>query len=182
MNSKEELTFCEVDRDFAELDKIRELYERSFPDDERIPFVRLLNCLNGERIMEAVCLDGELIGMTFVFLSGDLVYLAYLCVEEDKRDHGFGSRILRRLYDAYPSKRFIIDIEETRPEDENYDEELKRRAFYLRNGFESTGIYYYIYNVDYELLSYGGQVSREEWHALILKHWGPRARKAIYRE
>jgi len=182
LNIQEELRFRKIGRGDAERNRIRELYERSFPKDERIPFVRLLRFLNEERIMEAVYCDGELIGMTYVFLDEDIIYLAYLCVREDWRDQGLGTRILKHLYDAYPERRFIIDIEETRKEDENYEEELKRRSFYLRNGFESTGIFYRFYNVDYELLSSGGALNRQEWQALLAKHWGVRAKRALYRD
>ena len=176
------MKFRRVERGCAELNKIRELYERSFPEDERIPFVRLLSFLDDERIMEAVCLNKELIGMTYIFLDADLVYLAYLCVKEDRQDQGLGTRILKHLYELYPGKRFIIDIEETRKEDENYEEERTRRSFYLRNGFESTGIFYNFFNVDYELLSYGGSLSQKEWQGLLVKHWGVRAKRAVYRE
>ena len=66
-------------------------------------------------------------------------------------------------------------------EDENYDDEVRRRDFYIRNGYQSTGVFYHFYDVDYELLSYGGEVSRQMWIDMTLKIWGPRAKGARYR-
>ena len=84
--------------------------------------------------MEAVYLGDRLCGMTFVFLMNDLVYLSYICVSEAERGRRIGSRILHHLYETYPDRRFIVDIEEVKQEDENYEEEVKRRSFYIRFG------------------------------------------------
>lgn len=169
-----------VDRKYRDLKKIRKLYNGSFPDDERIPFDFLINTLSSERIMYAVYDDDRLIGMYFLFLDEDLIYLSYICVEEKERGKGYGSAILNHISENRDGKRIVLDIEEVK-NDEHHKETKKRKDFYLHNGYKETGVFYFIYGVDYELLSYGGNVSKDEWHSLILKHWGERADTAVYR-
>ncbi len=165
-------------RDYRE---IQRLYNASFPDDERIPFSRLLKEKNENRQMTAWYEDERLIGMSYVFIHQTAAYLGYLTVEESLRSRGYGSQILAGLLDIYKTRKIIIDIETVDPDASNYEERRKRRDFYLRNGFVRTGCGYYFYNVNYELLSAHGIVQAEEFRELILQHWGPIAEQAIFK-
>ncbi len=166
---------------FSGLEELKTLYDSSFPDDERIPFRHLLNTLDDDRIMMAYYDNAILAGMSFVFLNDDLVYLSYICVAPELRDQGYGSRIIQQFIDQYPDKSFILDIEEVKPDTPGWQMRQKRKNFYLRNGFKESGIFYHIYNVDYELLTCNGPVTQKQWHALIRKHWGKIADTAVYR-
>ena len=174
------MRYEQIYKDHPDLNLIEELYDISFPEDERIPFHILKRTLSDERLMYAIYED-TLIGMFFLFIDEDLVYLSYLCVDERRRGKGYGSAILKHITKMYEDKRIVLDIEEVKTDSENYNERKKRKDFYLHNGYQSTGIFYHIYDVDYELLSRGGTVTKEQWHHLIRKHWGPRADTAIYR-
>ncbi len=122
----------------------------------------------------------ELIGLSYLFYHADLVYLSYICVEERLRDHGYGSKILEDIKEMYADKRIVLDIEEV--QGERIEEKKKRKDFYLKNGFGSSGIFYHIYHVDYEILKWNGEVKQEEWHALIRRHWGRFAENAVFKE
>ena len=163
-----------------DLKEMRRLYDASFLDDERIPFSRLLRELSDERRMFAYYDGEELIGLSYLFYHEDLVYLSYICVEEKLRDHGYGSMILQDIKEMCFNRRIALDIEEVKGE--NIEEKKKRKEFYLRNGFSSSGIFYHIYHVDYEILKWNGDVKKEEWHALIRRHWGRFAESAVYKE
>ena len=128
---------------------------------------------------EVLC-NEELVGMYYLFLNEDLVYLSYICVREEDKGKSYGTKILQHIHEDYSDYRFVVDIEEVKENDDNYEEERRRRAFYLKNGYESTGVFYRIFGVDYELLSYNGKVSKEDWHALILNNWGRVAGRARY--
>lgn len=170
----------QIDKNYKDIKEIRRLYNSSFPDDERIPFKRLINNLDTDRVMYAYY-DDQLIGMSFLFLYNDLAYLSYICVEEDLRDKGYGSKILNKVKDDFKDYRIVLDIEEVVKNSENYEERKRRKDFYLKNGFESANIFYHIYHVDYEILHYGKDVNRDDWHSIIKKHWGKFADTATYR-
>ena len=101
-----------------------------------------------------------------------IAYVGYLAVEEELRNRGYGSEILKAVCFMYALHRVVVDIEIVDENAENYEERLHRRDFYLRNGFQRTGIGYYIFNVDYELLSAHGTVTKQEFRDLISAHWG----------
>lgn len=170
-----------IDDLFESLKEIERLYDVSFPDDERIPFEKLMSTRSADRIMHAYYDSDTLVGMTFLFFDGDLIYLSYIAVEEKLRDRGYGSKILAMIREMYADYRIVLDIEEVIKDSSNYSERKRRKDFYLRNGYSETGIYYYIYGVDYELLSCNGMVTRKEWHNLIRKHWGKFADTAVYK-
>lgn len=170
----------QIDKNYKDIKEIRRLYNSSFPNDERIPFKRLINNLDTDRVMYAYY-DDQLIGMSFLFLYNDLAYLSYICVEEDLRDKGYGSKILNKVKDDFKDYRIVLDIEEVVKNSENYEERKRRKDFYLKNGFESANIFYHIYHVDYEILHYGKDVNRDDWHSIIKKHWGKFADTITYR-
>lgn len=159
----------------------RRLYNASFPDDERIPWPILTARLDEQRRMYVHFDDGTFIGLSYVFIYRDIAYLGYLAVEEHLRFRGYGSQILQALRKELSDFRFVIDIEVVLKEAGNYEERKKRREFYLRNGFVSTGAGYYFYHVDYELLCAGGMVTADEFRNLIIEHWGPRAEHAVFK-
>ena len=171
----------QIDKNYKDIKEINRLYDASFPDDERIPFKRLINNLDTDKVMYVYYDNDLLVGMTFLYLYNDLAYLSYICVEENLRDKGYGSKILEKVIDDFKDYRIVLDIEEVVSESDNYKERKRRKDFYLKNGFESANIFYHIYHVDYEILHYGKDVNKDDWHSIIRKHWGIFAESATYR-
>lgn len=168
-------------KNFKDLKEIRRLYDESFPRDERIDFDRLIIMLDDERRMYVYLEEEKIIGMAYFFLFADIAYLGYICVEEDLRNKGYGTAIISRIKEEYQGYRIGIDIEEVNKGSSNFEERQRRKDFYLRNDFVSTGIFYSFFFVDYEILSYGGLISKKEWQDLVNKHWGKVAKTARYR-
>ena len=179
MNSK--LEFRIIDRGSHDLADIQRLYERSFPENERIPFHILLKQKRSQALFFSVYECEKLVGLYHIFLGDEVNYLSYICVDHVFQDQGAGTAILKHIHDTYADKPIVVDIEEVNPDDDNYIEEVRRRLFYEKNGYTSTGIFYHFFDVDYELLSYGGIVSRQMWIDLTLKIWGQRAKGARYK-
>lgn len=67
---------------------------------------------------------------------------------------------------------FFLAIESLDPADDNYDERVKRRDFYLRGGLLPMGMNVQEGSVVYELLGCGGKVAAEEYSALIAEYLG----------
>lgn len=170
-----------VDRSYKELKEIVRLYNSSFPKNERIDFERLIRMLGDDRHMYVYLEDEKIIGMAYFFIFEDIAYLGYICVEEELRNSGYGTAILNRIKEEYQGYRIGIDIEEVKQNSSNSEERVRRRDFYIRNGFVSTDIFYNFFFVDYEILSCGGLIRKEEWQNLVKKHWGRIAKTAKYR-
>ena len=165
-----------------DLKEIHSLYDRNFPRNERMSFKRLMKGIGSDRIMHAYYDGDTLVGMAYVFLNDDLIYLGYLVTEENLRNKGYGSHILHALSDTYQNQRIVLDLEQLDENADNNEERERRRNFYLRNGFVSTGVWYRFFHVSYELLCMHGKVTGDDYRNLILKHWGPIAKKAVFQD
>ncbi len=169
-----------VDASLKDFNEIHALYDRCFPDDERIPFNHLVDTISIDRPFYAVYDDEQLVGLVSIFLIDDLVYLSYLAVEERFRNKGIGSAIVNMVARDYPDTCIYIDIEMLDEKADNAIERTRRRDFYIRLGFVETGIFYRFYDVDYEILSIHGIVKKENLQRLLQKHWGHYASMARY--
>jgi len=144
----------------------RKLYNRSFPDDERVPFKRLSKEFDESHVFLCWYEENEPAGITYTFHFNNMIYLGYLAVMEEKRDCGMGSSILQSLLSHYSDYVVSIDIEAG-----DGEEQVRRKQFYLRNGFTDTGIRCLFYNVDYELLGANGTFDEDDYLAMVKAHW-----------
>ena len=165
-------------KEHKDVEEVRKFYDYSFPDDERMPYDRLLSMVDDNHVMYAWYDEEKLVGMTFTFVFDQLAYLSYICIQKEEQNHGYGSKILNAIENMY--SRIVVDIEQIKTE--QAEEQIRRKQFYLRNSFHETGVFYFIYNVDYELLSTGESVTGDEWNALIHAFWGKFADTAVITE
>lgn len=129
--------------------KVKKLYFKSFPRNERFPFGILKYCSKGKNVLFNIALDKEeMVGLAYLVDCKDFVYLMYLAVDEGKRGCGYGSKILKDLTSKYGN--VILSIE--RPQNNVNDEKLRRKNFYLKNGFYETNKFILDNKVEYEIL------------------------------
>lgn len=127
-------------------DRIEELYLESFPEDERFPFWILEECSkeNNSDLL-AIVDNGVFVGMSYIVNCNDAYYLMYLAVEPNLRNKNYGSHILMDLEEKYKTLFLSID-------DPINELNIRRKNFYLRNGFYDTNKYYEDTGVNYEVL------------------------------
>ena len=126
--------------------KIEKLYLESFPEEERFPFWILDECSKEDKSDLLAVLDNDrFIGMCYLVNCNNAYYLMYLAVEPELRNQNYGSRILADLKEKY--KTLFLSVDE--PIDEL---SIRRKNFYLRNGFYDTNKYYEDTGVNYEVL------------------------------
>ena len=122
--------------------KIRQLYERAFPEDEQIPWDDLMRLVGEMPLDFTAYYDGEaFIGFTIVYPRKSFNWFWYFAVREELRGKGYGQRILSQLLDNYKDLPFVLDMESTTQVCDNLAERRKRQAFYLRNGFRDMNVY-----------------------------------------
>jgi len=150
-------------------DKVKEIYERSFPPEEEIPLPELLKSAQLDQVSFLAWIDpslsvgedgaGNVVAMTFSFAFPDLFYLGFLAVDGRTRSAGYGSRILtpfRARYGAAPQLRAIEPVVR---EAGNYQQRLRRLKFYERNGFTVTNMLTHEADQTYRVLARDGIVS-----------------------
>lgn len=85
--------------------------------------------------------DNAIVGFFIVRKYKNIRYLAYFAVSQDKRSAGIGSQALKFLMERYPYAQIVTEFETPDDSCDNNAMRLRRRDFYLRNGFYETGWY-----------------------------------------
>ena len=113
--------------------------------------------------------EEKLIGFTILCIHHQIVSILYLAVKEEYRNLGYGSMILEDLSKEYVSNRIMLDIEQIK-ECKNKEQRIKRKQFYLRNGFQETKVCYTWQKEDYIILCKNGMIGDKEfwsfWNSL----------------
>ena len=153
--------------------KLRNLYQSAFPDNERAPFL-MLWAKSGRKNVDfwAIYADEIFSGLLYIVHDGNLSYIFYLAVSSELRGQGIGSRILQALCKLYKENRICLAIEELDEHSPNYAERVKRKHFYMKNGFEELHHKVIEGTVIFELLGVGGDVLAHEYENLMHRYIG----------
>ena len=158
--------------------KVKRLYKKAFPAIERRPFFMLK-----QKDKLLVLDDGEVSGFFSLASWEDILYVEYYAVSKERRGRKYGSKGLEELKKLYPDRRIFLEIERLDPAAKNAVQRKRRKAFYLRNGFESSGIFVNVKGCDYELLCLNGKLTYEEYQKVLEASMGERLyKKANVRE
>ena len=92
---------------------------------------------------EILCIDvgAEPVGFMAIRRYGNLIYLAYFAVRADLRSEGIGGKALRELIRRNPEKQVVVEYEAPESSGDVRSMKVRRKQFYLRNGFYETGWY-----------------------------------------
>ncbi len=151
--------------------RIKKLYIDSFPVDERMEFEDLYGeSPLGERKLLGIYHEGELAGFMALYNFEDWIYLLYFAIDPSLRGKGIGGQALAELNEMRGDKTITLDIERV-PEGIS-DNRLRRRDFYLKRGYRSSGYFSHLFGVDYEYLILGPAREPKDYLALCNSLWG----------
>ena len=147
----------------ADLAKVLSLYERSFPENERSPLDPMIEDQTGSAEVLSVHQNDAFCGFVCILKCDDLVHIIYFAVEEAMRGQGTGSNILKLVQQSYPGMRIIVDIEQPKEYADHNAQRIRRKAFYLRCGYQENDFEYNWRETDYTVLSCGGSITHDEF-------------------
>lgn len=158
------LTEKEITNNFDDYKKFKHLYFAAFPKNEREPVKYLLKHDTESSLI--ACYDRKTFcGFYSTLTFGDITHILFLAIVDELRNHGYGSAVLDLISDRYNSNRIILDIESDIPDAPNYEQRVRRKAFYEKNGYVESGIEYDWRGVSYKILIKNGSISEEELDA-----------------
>lgn len=135
---------------------MKHLYKRMFPIEERIPFWLLWDShKKGRSKLYIIKKAGVLAGFVNLVSFEDAWMCMYLAIDPACQGAGLGSQLIQLLLRKLGNTCFFLSIERIERKAENYEQRIKRKAFYLRNGMKETGCFYIEAMQEYELLSNG---------------------------
>jgi len=158
---------------FKDFRAVANIYTSAFPPSGQAPMWFLLHRAKKTHIKFNAYYDGErVIGLAYFVVYARACYVVRLAVDTECQSKGYGSQLLDSIKAAYPNNRIILAIEMEDENADNNEQRKKRRQFYLRNGFVSTGISSELKGVTYDLLVCNGECTPAEFFVLYKKFLG----------
>lgn len=122
--------------------EIKEIYMASFPKEERMPFALMIMMSYLWNTQFLSFYDKEtLCGLVYMATLGRQTFIMFFAVDAKLRSKGYGSSILNEIQSLYPQNKIIVSIEPCNESAENIEQRLKRKKFYIRNGYQETGYF-----------------------------------------
>lgn len=143
----------QINKDFVDLPSVEALAREAFPPEEYLSPAKLVEMAEQRQVDFWGLYDGNtFIGFMVISIYSDLCYLFFLAVEPSVRSCGYGSQALDLIGDLYPNKQQVVDFEMVDASALNNAQRISRKAFYVRNGYKTTGKFISYLGVDYEIL------------------------------
>ena len=157
------LKVYKVSKKFEDFQKIKLLYKSSFPRQEQTPINMLLRrAKKGKAIFNAYYDEDIFAGFAYIATYNDITFVWYLAVDGVHRSKGYGAQILNHIKALHPKNRIALTIEALDENAKNNAERIKRKDFYIKNSYMSTGILIRLFGMRYEVLTYGGTCTAQE--------------------
>ncbi len=122
--------------------EVKDIYVSSFPKEDRMPFALMLMMSylwNTEFL--AFYNDKLLCGFVYMATIGKQSYVMFFAVKENLHAKGYGSYILEIIQSMHLNNKIIISIEPCDESTEDYEQRVRRKNFYLKNGYLETGYF-----------------------------------------
>ena len=153
--------------------KVIELYKEAFPGVQRVPSCILRYIMRKGKTGFCVLYDHDSwIGLIYVTEYKDIVFVHFFAISESRRSEGYGSEVMESLKEIYSGNRIVLNIEELDAQEENYQQRVKRKAFYGKNGFSSSGYIVKEPGERLEMMIFGGKIAKEEIKAMYKSLFG----------
>ena len=154
--------------------RIYKLYRGAFPREERKPFSAILSIHRSGRGDVWYCTAGGSFAGFASTVTGDrLVLVDYLAVDSRRRDGGIGSGILGALKKQYADKHLFLEIESVWEDVPDREARLRRKAFYIRNGFTPMKLMIWLFGVKMEVLGVDCKMDFNEYLRFYTERLSP---------
>ena len=130
---------------------IKELNEQAFPDNERVSIDGLFD-FGSDGSMDILGIYGSSFTGFFVIRKfKQIAYIAYFAICPEMRCKGNGSHALKLLKEYYHDRQIVVDFEALDEHHKDNQQRIRRRDFYLRNGFNETGWFQFYMDTEFEI-------------------------------
>ena len=147
---------------------IKRLYFEAFPKKERMPFPMMVAMSKLWNTQFLSFYDGDTpCGFVYLALNRKIVFIMFLAVDKNLRSKGYGSAILGEIAKKYPDKKIVISIEPCDEASADIELRKRRKAFYIRNGYEETGYMVKLSGVVQEIIITQGTFNKQEFRSFF---------------
>lgn len=148
--------------------QINALAREAFPPEEYLAPAKLVEMAEDAHFDFLALIDQErFVGFMAVLTHERMAYLFFLAIDPANRSMGYGTSAIETLRARYPDKEHTVDFEMPDEASANNAQRIKRRSFYLRNGYHETGLYLTYFGVDYEVFSTNEAFEPEDFKEMM---------------
>ncbi len=143
--------------------KVESLYKEAFPKNERAPLWFLRRKAKQSNVaFNSLYHNESWIGLLYTVEYRDILLVIYLAIDASYRSGGYGTKVLTALREDHPDKRIVLNVEQIDEQADNNVLRVKRKRFYEKNGYTSTGIIVEELGQPFEMLILGDFITPEE--------------------
>lgn len=160
-------------RNFIKILRIKSLYKRAFPKEERKPFGIIIKMQKlGKSDIWFFEENGSFLGFATTINGEREILIDYFAVCQTERGKGNGRRMLKALIEHYSPRKIFLEIEIPYEGTSNYAERVRRKNFYLSVGLSEMGTRVKLFGVDMELMGNGVELDFDSYRDFYLKNYG----------
>ncbi len=158
-----------ITQNSSEKTKLEFINTEAFPINERTSIDDLFGFSDsGNLDILGIYTDNELVGFFAIRKYKNIRYMAYFAVSVQKRSKGIGSKALHLLKEFYPNCQIINEFDAPNESCDDNSVRIRRRNFYLRNGFYETGWYNYYDEDEFEITCSDNNFKIDEFKDFII--------------
>lgn len=170
------LKFLDIKNNREYNKKVKKLYNSAFPKEERIPILLLkLLARKNKAKFYGIYDNKKFVGLVYNVYYKDIIFIYYLAIDKESRGQGYGSKVLEFIKQKYNKHRIVLSIEQLDKNSNNYKQRIKRKNFYIKNGFKEANYTIKERDIIYEMLYYNEndkKVTLQEYKELIKDYFG----------
>lgn len=162
------LELIKLNPDSKDRKYFEQVNHEAFPLSERMSFDKIFDFASDTDTDVLGIYDGKTpVGFAVLLKNAECGYVYYLAIDCHARSKGYGSAAIRRLLEVYSGLQLVLDFEEIDETAENNEQRIRRKNFYLKNGFHETGNYTLLRNDRFEVVCSGGELRKAAFGDLL---------------
>lgn len=150
---------------------VKKIFVDSFPKEERMPFSMMVLLTKFTHTDFLAFYDKNILcGFVYSAKINNITFIMFLAVDKSIRSKGYGSKILAEMQKIYPNNKIIISIERCDVEATNINDRIRRKNFYLKNGYIDTGYLIELSKIEQEIIIKNGTFDKDELYKFFVKY------------
>lgn len=154
--------------DCAEFNALEAINAEAFPPSEYIPMNDIFTFAeNTNSEVLGIFDENCLVGFMLLVKNDVCGYVFFFAIGKSFRSKGYGSAALKALFQKYSHLQIVLDFEQIDENADNNAWRIRRRQFYLRNGFCQTNRYTLLRGERFEVVCTKGELLIDDFKKII---------------
>lgn len=156
-----DLEIIKLEADNKERKFFEQINDEAFPISERLSFDEIFDFASNTNTDVIGIYDEENpVGFAVILKNAECGYIYFIAIDHRVRSKGYGSVAIQKIMKVYSELQLVLDFEIIDEKSENNEQRVRRKNFYLRNGFHETGNYTMLRDERFEVVCNGGKLNK----------------------